>query len=63
MDVRLETGPLVRIGLAAVTTAVVLAALSLTALPWPLLALAGVLAYCAAARGTGAHRSVLGVVA
>lgn len=62
MGVRLETAPLARIGVAAALTTGVLGALSLTALPWPLLAAAGVLAYGAAARGTGAHRSVLGVV-
>lgn len=62
MGVRLEPGPLLRIGWTAALTTGVLVALSLTALPWPLLFVAGLLAYCAAARCTGAHRSVVGVV-
>jgi O-antigen/teichoic acid export membrane protein len=63
MDVRLEAAPLVRIAGVAALTAGVLAALSFAGMAWPLLAAAGVLTYGAAARVTGAHRSVLGVVA
>jgi O-antigen/teichoic acid export membrane protein len=63
MHVRLDGRPLLRIAGTAASTAGVLAAASLTPLAWPLLALVGLLTYAAAARLTGAHRSLTGVVA
>jgi O-antigen/teichoic acid export membrane protein len=62
MGVRLAVRPLLRIAAAAGATGGVLWAVSLTAVPWPLLAALGVLAFATAAWATGAHRSLLGVV-
>ena len=63
MGVRLEIRPLLRIAGTAGIAGGVLTLLSLTGVTWWLLALVGVLAFVVAARMTGAHRSLVGVVA
>lgn len=62
MGVRLEVAPLLRIACPAVAAAAVLAALAPTGLPWVLRAAVGLVVFAVAARISGAHRSILGVV-
>ena len=62
MGVRLEAGPLLRIGVAVVMTVGALGALSSIGVHSLVLGAAGLLFFAAAARATGAHRSLVGVV-
>lgn len=63
MGVDLQLLPLLRIVGAGLAAGALLAALLPAALPWPVSALIGVVAFALAARLTGAHRSVTGVFA